>query len=45
MFERMEIDENIYEGVLETHYKNKLGKNPPVTVTSLNEGQIIPINE
>ena len=45
MFERMEIDENIYEGVLETHYKNKLVKNPPVTVTSLNEGQIIPINE
>ena len=26
MFEHMEVDENIYEGVLETRYKKLLGQ-------------------
>ena len=34
MFERMEISESIYEGVVEPSYKNQLGKIPPVLVTA-----------
>ena len=34
MFERMEISEYIYEGVVEPSYKNQLGKIPPILVTA-----------
>ena len=34
MFERMDIYESIYEGVVETYYKKLLGQTPTVLVTS-----------
>ena len=34
MFERMEITESIYEGVVEPSYENLPGKTPTVLVTS-----------
>ena len=34
MLERMEIDESIYEGVVETSYKNLPGQMPTILVTS-----------
>ena len=34
MFERMEIAESIYEGVVEPYYKNLAGETPTVMVTA-----------
>ena len=39
MFERMDISEYIYEGVVEPSYKKLLGKNPTVLVTSGKRGE------
>ena len=35
MFEKMDIAESIYEGVVEPSYKNLLGQTPTVLVTSV----------
>ena len=42
IFERMEIAEYIYEGVVEPSYKNLLGKMPSVLVTAVKIEEKLP---